>query len=143
MTRLTITIWHNVARDGEGRHTGFGGFTPGDPMVKVFAYETESAGRTAEEIAEHAFSMFNDAPGDAEAVELARQYRSRLLRSVSTGDLVVVGEAPLTVERFGFRPLTGTFTPVRTHDHGTHPLPEAGGPRGACGPGAAGQEAAQ
>jgi hypothetical protein len=123
MSKLTISIWHNVARDAQGRHTGFlDGFTPGDEMVKVFTYEMESAGRSVEEIAEQAFAMFNDAPSGSEAAELARQYRARQLRSLSVGDIVTVGEAPLTVERFGFAPLKGDFTPVRIHDHGTHPL---------------------
>ena len=26
--KLTVSIWHNVTRDPEGRHTGFSGFTP-------------------------------------------------------------------------------------------------------------------
>jgi hypothetical protein len=36
--------------------------------------------------------------------------------------MVVVGEAPLIVDRAGFIPLEGDFKPVRIHDHGTHPL---------------------
>jgi hypothetical protein len=32
MTVLTVSIWHNVTRDPEGRHAGLGGFTPGDQM---------------------------------------------------------------------------------------------------------------
>jgi hypothetical protein len=144
MTKLVITIWHNVARDVHGRHTGFAGFTPGDEMVKVFSYETESSGRTAEQIAEHAFTLTNDAPDGQEAIELARQYRARQLRSVSVGDLVVVGEIPLTVERAGWAPLRGAITEVSTDEHGSHPLPpEAVSPREATGHQAAGQEAAR
>ncbi len=41
----------------------------------------------------------------------------------SAGDLVVVGEAALTVERAGWAPLRGAITEVRLGDHGTHPLP--------------------
>jgi hypothetical protein len=41
---------------------------------------------------------------------------------LSVGDMVVVGENPLTVDRAGFSPLTGVFAPVRIHEHGTHPL---------------------
>jgi hypothetical protein len=41
---------------------------------------------------------------------------------LSRGDMVVAGEAPLIVERFGFTPLRGPFTPVAVHDDGTHPL---------------------
>jgi len=35
--------------------------------------------------------------------------------------MAVVGEVPLTVDRAGFSPLAGAFTPVLTHEHGTHP----------------------
>ena len=42
---LTVSIWRNVTRDAEGRRSGFGGFTPGDQMVKVFTYDTPAGGR--------------------------------------------------------------------------------------------------
>lgn len=119
---LTVSIWHKVTRDPQGRHTGFGGFTPGDQMVKVFTYQAEPRGRPPGEIAEHAFAAFNGAPPDDEAAGLARQYRARALRSVSVGDMVVVGEAALIVARAGFVPLPGSFTPVHVHEHGTHPI---------------------
>ena len=89
---ITVTIWHNVTHDAAGRHTGPLGFTPGDQMVKVFTYQAEPRGRPPGEIAEHAFAAFNGAPPDDEAAGLARQYGARALRSVSVGDLVVVGE---------------------------------------------------
>jgi hypothetical protein len=41
---LTVSIWHNVTRDPQGRHAGFGGFTPGDQMVKVFTYDLPPGG---------------------------------------------------------------------------------------------------
>ena len=59
---LTVSIWHNVTSDAEGRHTGFGGFTPDDQMVKVFTYDTPASGRSPAGIAEDAFAAFNDAP---------------------------------------------------------------------------------
>ena len=60
---ITVTIWHNVAFDGQGRHTAMlDGYQPGDPVVRVFAYQA-SPGRTAEEIADEAFDTFNDHPG--------------------------------------------------------------------------------
>ena len=53
----TVTIWHNTARDGEGRLAGMlDGYQPGDPVVRVFAYQADLAGRTPEEIAEEAFA---------------------------------------------------------------------------------------
>jgi hypothetical protein len=80
---LTVSIWHNVTRDPEGRHAGFSGFTPGDQMVKVFTYDTPAGGRSPADIAEDAFAAFNDAPRSGEAAVLARQYRQRRLRSLS------------------------------------------------------------
>jgi hypothetical protein len=80
---LTVSIWHNVTRDAEGRRTGFGGFAPGDQMVKVFTYDTPASGRSPADIAEDAFAAFNDAPLSDEAAALARQYRQRRLRSLS------------------------------------------------------------
>jgi hypothetical protein len=41
---------------------------------------------------------------------------------LSVGDMVVVGETALTVASAGFALLRGTFTPVRVHEHGTHPI---------------------
>jgi hypothetical protein len=70
---LTVSIWHNVTRDAEGRHAGFGGFTPGDQMVKVFTYDLPPGGsRDLTAIAENAFAIGNGAPGlDGRAAELA------------------------------------------------------------------------
>jgi hypothetical protein len=120
---VTVSVWHNVTHDDAGRHTGYGGFHPGDQMVKVFIYRTQTRGRRPEDIAEDAFAAFNDHPRDTEGQALARQYRARRLRSLSVGDLVVVGEAALTVERAGWAPLRGAITEVRVDEHGTHPLP--------------------
>jgi hypothetical protein len=58
------------------------GYQPGDPVIRVFAYQA-SPGRSAEEIAEEAFAIFNDHPGDAAGAELACAYYGRRLRSLS------------------------------------------------------------
>ena len=80
---ITVTIWHNVAFDDQGRHTAMlDGYQPGDPVVRVFAYQA-SPGRAAEEIAEEAFAIFNDHPRDAAGAELACAYYGRRLRSLS------------------------------------------------------------
>jgi hypothetical protein len=56
---ITVTIWHNVALDGQGHHTGMlKGYQPGDPVVRVFTYQADSAGRAPEEIAEEAFAIY-------------------------------------------------------------------------------------
>jgi hypothetical protein len=121
---ITITIFHNVARDGEGRPTGMlDGYQPGDPVVRVFTYQADPAGRSAEAIAEEAFAICNGHPGDPDGEELSRRYYARQLRSLSVGDVVAVGEAGLAVGRVGWTLVRGGLTEVRTSEHGTHPLP--------------------
>jgi len=80
---ITITIWRNVARDHEGRPTGMlDGYQPGDPMVRVFTYQADPAGRDPEQIAEEAFAICNGHPPGAH-VDLTRRYYERELRSLS------------------------------------------------------------
>jgi hypothetical protein len=126
---ITVTIWHNVAFDDQGRHTAMlDGYQPGDPVVRVFAYQA-SPGRAAEEIAEEAFAIFNDHPADAAGAELACAYYGRRLRSLSVGDVVAVvadGEVRLAVAKTGWTPVPGPLTEVRTSEHGTRPLPLPG-----------------
>ena len=84
MTSVTVTIWHNVTRDQAGRHTApLDGFTPGDPMVRVFTYQATPRGRSPEAIAEDAFALANGHPRDDETARLSRLYYQRRLRSLS------------------------------------------------------------
>jgi hypothetical protein len=81
---ITLTIWHNAARNGEGRPTGMlDGYRPGDPVVRVLTYQADPAGRAPEEIAEEAFGICNGHPHDTHGEELARRYYERELRSLS------------------------------------------------------------
>jgi hypothetical protein len=59
------------------------GYQPGDPVVRVFTYQADPAGRTAEQIADEAFDTFNDHPRDPDGADLARVYYERRLRSLS------------------------------------------------------------
>jgi hypothetical protein len=80
---ITVTIWHNVALDGQGHHTGMlEGYQPGDPVVRVFTYQAAPAG-SPEEIAEEAFAICNGHPRDARGEDLARRCYQRELRSLS------------------------------------------------------------
>jgi hypothetical protein len=81
---ITVTIFHNVARDGDGRPTGMlDGYQAGDPMVRVFTYQADPAGRHPEQLAEEAFAICNGHPHGPEGEELARCYYQRELRSLS------------------------------------------------------------
>jgi hypothetical protein len=122
--KITVTIWHNVAHDGEGRHSAMlDGYQPGDPMVRVFTYQADPAGRPPEEIADEAFDTFNDHPRDRDGADLACAYYGRRLGSLSKGDVVAVGEIALAVASLGWTPVRGGLNEVRTSEHGTRPLP--------------------
>ena len=44
---ITLTVWHNVVTDAQDRHAGMlDGYQPGNPMVRVFAYQAGPAGRS-------------------------------------------------------------------------------------------------
>jgi hypothetical protein len=107
-------------------HAGFDGYQPGHAMVRVF--ETEVAGgedpfKVAERMFE-AFNIGNEYP-DHPDYDLACQYRARRLRSLSVGDVVAVGEAPLVVGRIGWKPAEGKFNEVQEGDYGSVPLPRS------------------
>jgi len=127
---ITVTIWHNVATDAQGRHTGMlDGYQAGNPIVRVFAYQADPAGRPPEAIAEEAFAICNGHPRDAGGEELSRRYYQRELRSLSVGDVVAVGEVALAVGRpVGWEPVSGSVNVVRTCEHGTRPLPASAVP---------------
>ena len=99
------------------------GYQPGDPVVRVFAYEADP-GRPAEEIADEAFDTFNDHPRDADGADLACAYYGRRLRSLSVGDVVEAGDVLLAVARASWQPVTGPLAEASTHEHGTRPLPD-------------------
>jgi hypothetical protein len=121
---ITVTVWHNAAVDGQGHHTGMlNGYQPGDPVVPVFTYQADPAGRAPEEIAEEAFAICNGHPRDARGEDLARRYYQHELRSLSVGDVVAVGEAGLAVGRVGWTFVRGGLNEVRISEHGTRPLP--------------------
>jgi hypothetical protein len=124
MTEITLTIWHNTRTDTEGRHLAMlDGYTPGDPMVRVFTYQAQPRGRTPEQIADRAYSAFNGYPLDDDDTTLARAYYQRQLRSLSAGDVVSVGDMLLAVARpAGWTRVPGVLTEARTDEHGTHPL---------------------
>jgi hypothetical protein len=120
---LTVSIWHNVTRAAARRPTGYDGYRAGDEMVRVFACDIPADGRDLARTAEDAYAIGNAAPGlTGPAAALAARYAQRRLRSVSVGDVVVIGDAALTVARAGWLPLPGPFTPVHRAGPGTCPL---------------------
>jgi hypothetical protein len=113
---ITVTIWHNVALDGQGHHTGMlEGYRPGDPVVRVFTYQAALVG-SPEEVAEQAFAICNGHPRDARGEDLARRYYQRQLRSLPVGDVVADGEPVISMMAVGVAtvPLAGL-----AHEDGT------------------------
>lgn len=105
-----------------------GGYQPRHPMVRVFTYQADPAGRAPETIAEEAFTICNGHPRDAGGEEVSRRYYARELRSLSVGDVVAVGEVPLAVAQAGWTLVRVGLNEVRADGHGTHPLPAPAAP---------------
>jgi hypothetical protein len=122
-----VTIFHNTARDEHGHAIGFDGYQPGQPLVPVFAYDVEFLDGGVPElllIAEQAFEMFNV---DLDMLtgrkrELATQYRHKMLRSLSVGDVLMIGNTALACDAVGFREIPPELNEVQVSEHGTHPI---------------------
>lgn len=98
---MKVEILHNVTKDDDGRLVGFFGLKPGHQLKTVFTYEA-----TVRDGYEHAYEFTNEPipSSDLNSV-LVREYRSRKLRSLSVGDVVIVDGVPQTVKSFGYGPI--------------------------------------
>ena len=92
------------------------GYQPGDPVVAVFTYQADPAGRTAEEIADEAFDIFNDHPRDPDGADLACAYYGRRLRSLRSATSWLRRRG-----RAGGRPARRLGAGQRPADRGPHP----------------------
>jgi hypothetical protein len=87
-TGTTVTVYHNLSGDG------FFGYSPQHQLVKVFEYEAELPDGIdwalpnphVTRVLEQAFETFN-----VGETRLAQEYRARRLRSLSVGDVIVLG----------------------------------------------------
>jgi hypothetical protein len=121
---VRVTIFHNVTRDETGRPVNFDGYAAGAPLVRVFEYDHPRA-ESVEQIAEHAFHLFNVDPRfmQPDDHDIARSYRDRDLRSLSTGDVILAGDAALALDPIGFRPIeVGQLNEVHENHYGSTPL---------------------
>jgi hypothetical protein len=124
---MRVTVYHNVARDEAGRHLHFDGYQPGHPLVPVFTYDALLLDGGLPEllrIAEAAFEAFNADPEmlQGNQRELAARYRDRRLRSMSVGDVLLLGGTVLACDPAGFREVPSELDEVRVSEHGTHPI---------------------
>jgi hypothetical protein len=119
-----VTIFHNVAQSKHGQQVNLEGYAEGAPLVRVFEYD-RSGHDSAEQFAEDAFYLFNVDPGYMQPgdYEIACSYRDRRLRSLSTGDVVVVGDDAIALEPIGFRRIDASqLKEVHEEHYGTVPL---------------------
>lgn len=124
---MRVIIYHNVARDQQGRHINFHGYQPGQPLVPVFAYDVELLDGGLPElrhIAEQAFEAFNMPPEllTADQYDLAARYRRHGLRSLSVGDVACLGGTALACEPVGFIEVPADLNEVHVAEPGTTPL---------------------
>lgn len=109
-----IELFHNVNRDaGFGLNCVFSRQDPGGyvkevqagahELVRVFEYQTEWSDDRASvmPLLNKAWETFNVGTD-----ELAAQYRTRNLRSLSVGDVVFIDGAPYACESVGWEPVS-------------------------------------
>ena len=97
--KVYVQVWLNEAEDG----TNFLGYKPHHPMRLAAEYYTDAelvqAG-SANPALEQAFIQLNiDSPTE----DWAKEYRANRYRSLSVGDVVVVGELAYACESVGWK----------------------------------------
>jgi len=118
---MLVTVWHRQGLFDRTAgswylHTDAGdlfrrGYRPGERIKRVYDYDVDAGEKgvsldSVREIAEQAFRIFNDAPASDWERDHARRYRAAGHRSLSVGDVVIVGEIALSCEPVGWVPVT-------------------------------------
>jgi hypothetical protein len=90
-----VEIWHNEARDAQGRHPGFDGYRPSHAksLRRVFTYDDViPVSGDPLSVCYRAFSVFNAPPDALNGPDraLMASYRMERLRSLSVGDVLVL-----------------------------------------------------
>lgn len=121
--RVLVRVFHNIARDEQGRHVGYGGYQHGQPVVEVFQASADSTADPAV-ICENIYMLLNvgDDPVFGTPDPRAIAYRRKGNRSLSAGDLICLDGTWLACARTGFQPVAEQPVIVRAADHGTAPL---------------------
>lgn len=120
---MEVTIWHRTAAASSPTDPAVAlgrigrGYEPGDPITRVFDYEidvdlTDAAAIVVEALAQ-AFRCFNGFPANDREHDLTRRYRAAGHRSLSVGDVVVIGEIAMSCEPFGWAPVSLPTTTER------------------------------
>ena len=114
---MRIRVFHNTDRDAM-----LFGYTTGQPVVEVYAYDDDTAA-SHEEALETAFMLFNigDDPDFGTPRPDARAYRARHNRSLSVGDVAACDGAFYACALAGWQPIDAPPVVVRAQP-GTTPL---------------------
>ncbi|GAC1527411.1 MAG: hypothetical protein NVS3B1_17670 [Marmoricola sp.] len=107
----TIQVFHNVAKDAEGRPLGFFGYQPSQALVEVAHVDVggiEVNGGGLYGALDRVFYLLNvgDDPEFGTPDPQAVAYRARRNRSLSVGDVCVIEGVAFAVASFGFEPVT-------------------------------------
>jgi hypothetical protein len=105
-TTIQVRVLHNTTRDGLGRLVGYvDGYQPDHTLEEVYTYPAP-VDSDPMKVAEVAFFLFNvgDDPDftNGEPHPTAIDYRTHQLRSVSVGDVIVVGTEALACGAYGW-----------------------------------------
>jgi len=97
---MKVSVWH-----GTGAHTFHRRYEPGDPIERAYDYDIDHPASTPETLAEQAFAMFNGQPATPSERRHTTRYYNAGNRSLSVGDVVVIGELALACDRTGLQPV--------------------------------------
>ncbi|WP_329431344.1 hypothetical protein OG339_48085 (plasmid) [Streptosporangium sp. NBC_01495] len=98
---ITVAVWHNTNPSQFVR-----GWHPDDPMTKAYSYDIPAEqARDPEEVLEEAFEICNVGND-----ERAQAYRALGNRSLSVGDVIVIGEVAHVCTATGWDLVQGTIT---------------------------------
>jgi len=87
---VQVRVFHNIARDEDGRHAGGDvGYQPGHPVVLVVEFSLAAPADQAQSMLDLVYHELNV---DRPQQHWARTYRDRGNRSLSTGDVVGINE---------------------------------------------------
>lgn len=124
-----VRVYHNVGRTPDREYLPMSdGYRDGSPLVLVAEYDEPRQSPLHSDlsrIAEDAYRIFNvgDDPDFGTPDPRAVSYRQRGNRSLSTGDVVGIGEAFLAVADLGFEPVdVRPSQVVERTEHGTTPF---------------------
>ena len=125
---MKVTVYHNVALDGAGRHLGIlDGYQAEHPVTPVFATDLPDADDIT--ACDQLYRLLNvgEDPSLGDPDPRAVAYRQRGNRSMSIGDLVCIDGRFYACTEDGWQSFATEPTVVRqTQAHGSTPLPEVG-----------------